>query len=137
MAYNLTNLTYQVIFYSCVLIGAIVLVTNIMNIAVSQRKKMTKKTTMGTYNTYMSVFNIMAFIFAAFLSIFPQSISKVELLTINVLGCKLIPFFARVFSQCVAWSNVLIAFDRIIVIFFSARNTRCINVIILKYHIYF
>jgi hypothetical protein len=127
--YDLTILTYQVIFYSCILIGAIGLVTNLLNIVISQRKKMTKKTTMGIYNTYMSVLNIMTIIFAAFLTTFPQSISNVELLTSSVLSCKLIPYFTRIFSQCVAWSNVLIAFDRMIVVFFSTRNWRYLNVI--------
>ena len=66
--YDLTNLTYNVIFYSCLLIGAIGFAANFLNIAISQQSKMQKKTTMGVYNTYMSAFNILTLVFVAFLS---------------------------------------------------------------------
>ena len=114
--YDLTNLTYKVIFYSCILIGAIGFLTNFLNIAISQQSKMQKKTTMGVYNTYMSAFNILTLVFVGFLSNFAQTLGETDLLTRTTLNCKLIPYFSRVFSQCVAWSNVLIAFDRMIMV---------------------
>jgi len=125
---DFTSETYRLQFYSSILIGSIGFITNIMNVVISQRKKLTKNTTMGLFNTFMSIFNVLGIVFVGFLNVFPQSIGEMELITSTMLSCKLIPFFTRVFMQSVAWSNVLVTFDRMLMVCIQTRNHRILMV---------
>jgi len=125
---DFTSETYRLQYYSSIFIGSIGFITNFMNIGICQRKKLTKNTTMGLYNTFMSIFNVLAIVFVGFLNVFPQSIGEMELVTSTMLSCKLIPYFSRVVIQCVAWSNVLVTFDRMLMVCIQTRNHRILMV---------
>jgi hypothetical protein len=103
--YNFTDVSLTVGYYSIVIICFVGYLTNVLNILVSMRQEM-RKTAMGFYNTIISSFNIVYLV----LALFQGS------LTSSVYACVLIPYFTRIIYQISTWSNVLVLFDRMILI---------------------
>jgi hypothetical protein len=102
--YNFTNVTITVGSYSIIVVCFVGYLTNVLNILVSMRQEM-RKTAMGFYNTIISIFNIGFLVFALFQN---------NYLTSSVYACVLIPYFTRIIYQMSTWLNVLVLFDRMI-----------------------
>ena len=132
---DLTALTYSVEFYSCLIVGNIGLVANLLNIMVSQRPEM-QKTTAGFYNILMSSFNILTLIVLAYLIFFPQSTGREQYVLISNLSCVLILYSYRVFAHMAAWLNVVVTLDRMLCVtspsrFKIIRSKRRLSFIVL------
>jgi hypothetical protein len=115
---DLTNLTVNFLYYSTISVGSIGFITNLMNIHVSLTNEI-QKTSMGFSNICLSIVTIFSIIFACFLTLYPQPFGMSNLLITSPLACKLIPFFARIFTQLGAWINVSMSFDRLIVMYYK------------------
>jgi len=116
---DLSQLTYTFEFYSVLIVCTLGFLTNFMNVHVSFKKEI-QKTTMGFYNIFMSLSSVFGIIFIGFLTFFPQSIGT-NLLTKSDLSCRLIPYLARIFPQVNAWLNVMVSFDRVILMTYANR----------------
>lgn len=112
--YNFTNITVTLGFYSMIAVSAFGILTNLLNIQVSVRKEM-RKTAMGFYNIIISTINCI------YLSL---ALINGNYLTTSQYACILIPYFLRVMYQMSSWLNVMILFDRMILI---THNKRRIN----------
>jgi hypothetical protein len=116
---DLSQLTYTFEYYSVLIVCTLGFVTNFMNVHVSFKKEI-QKTTMGFYNIFMSMSSVFGLIFIGFLTFFPQSIGT-NLLTKSDISCRLIPYLARIFPQVNAWLNVMVSFDRVILMTYENR----------------
>ena len=116
---NLTNATHLFEFYAVLIVSTIGFITNLMNIHVSSK---IQKTSMGLYNILLSICNIIGIFFVNILNFFPQSIGEKELILTSDLACKLIPYFTRLFPQLHAWLNIMISFDRLILMSYGNLN---------------
>jgi hypothetical protein len=110
--YNFTNITITFGQYSMIAVSAFGLLTNILNIQVSARKEM-RKTAMGFYNLIISTLNVAYLILALFQSTY---------LTSSQYACILIPYFTRIIYQMSSWLNVMVLFDRMILISYKRRS---------------
>lgn len=118
--YNFTNETLTIEFYGSIVIGSIGFLTNSLNLAVSLRENV-RKTKMGFYVTFVSIFNILAII-VNILDFFPQSIGQQQIILVSTYTCALVQYFSRVFLQISQWLNVLISFDRLSFLEYRARQ---------------
>ena len=113
---DFTNITHTVEFYFCVVVCNIGFAANILNIIVSTRKKILENT-VGFYNIFMSIFNILTLVVVGYLDLFSQSIGQTHLILRTNLNCLLISYFIRVFSQMSVWLNVLVTADRLLCVY--------------------
>jgi hypothetical protein len=113
MVFDLTDETYSLQFYMCVVIANFGILTNVLNIIVSSRENIQEIVVLGFYNICMSCLNILGLVFIGYLFSFSQSIGRVELISTSIYACLAIPFFARVISTMTSWLNVLVSYDRI------------------------
>ena len=118
--YNFTNETLSIEFYGSIVIGSIGFLTNSLNLTVSLRENV-RKTKMGFYVTFVSIFNILAII-VNILDFFPQSIGQQQTILISTYTCALVQYFSRVLLQISQWLNVLISFDRLSFLEYRARQ---------------
>jgi hypothetical protein len=118
--YKFTNEVLFIGFYGSIFIGSIGFLTNSLNLTVSLRENV-RKTKMGFYVTFISIFNILA-ITVNILDFFPQSIGKQEFVLISTYVCATIKYFSRVLLQISQWLNVLISFDRLSLLKYRARQ---------------
>ena len=118
--YNFTNETLSIKFYGSIVIGSIGFLTNSLNLTVSLRENV-RKTKMGFYVTFLSIFNILAII-VNILDFFPQSIGQQQIILISTYTCAFFQYFSRVFFQISQWLNVLISFDRLSLLEYRARQ---------------
>ena len=95
------------------IIGNFGFMANILKILVCCRKEL-QKNTMGFYNIYMSVNNILAMIFISYLTLFPQSIGQEQLINTSYINCIMISYFLRVFLASSSWLNVMVTLDRML-----------------------
>ncbi len=109
--YNFTNITMTFGQYSMIFVSAFGLLTNILNVQVSARKEM-RKTAMGFYNLIISTLNVAYLILALFQSTY---------LTSSPYACILIPYFTRIIYQMSSWLNVMVLFDRMILVSYKRR----------------
>ena len=107
---NLTSLSDQFAYYSCLTFVNVGYLSNILNIVVCSRKKL-RKTSMGFYNITMSIFNILNFVMG-YLQYFPETIGNPNLYFVSSLSCALISYILRCVVQMSAWLNVMVSFDR-------------------------
>ena len=117
--YNFTNETLSIEFYGSIVIGSIGFLTNSLNLTVSLRENV-RKTKMGFYVTFVSIFNILAII-VNILDFFPQSIGQQQIILVSTYTCALVQYFSRVLLQISQWLNVLISFDRLSLLEYRAR----------------
>ena len=110
--YNFTNLTVTLGFYSIIAVSAFGILTNLLNIQVSFRKEM-RKTAMGFYNIIISTINC---IYLCVVLINGNYLSTSQ------YACVLIPYFIRVMYQMSSWLNVMVLFDRMILISYNKRR---------------
>ena len=113
-ALYLTTVYNTIVYYTCLTVVNIGFASNILNILICLRKNI-QKTTMGLYNIFMSVSNIMSFMFA-YVLYFPESIGASDIILASYYSCILISFCARVFIQMSSWLNVMVSVDRTICI---------------------
>ena len=94
---NKINMTCN--YYSFMVVINLGLAGNVVNMLIFIiRRKYFAKSTMGFYNLFMSVFNILSLI-TAYVYIFPVSVGQVNLGLVSDLGCALIPFYTRLLSD--------------------------------------
>ena len=100
---DLVYLTEEIGLYVYLVIGAVGILTNILNIRVCLSKNM-RNTAMGFYNFITAIFNILFFI----VTLFSSSLSNFFDWT-----CIVGPYAMRVISQMSSWLNVMVSFDRL------------------------
>ena len=118
---NLDDLQKQISYYSCLTIGSIGLISNLINMAVCMRKKIGKEA-MGFYNPLMSLFNILSLI-SGILQLFPTSIGQNDLIVASNYHCILMSYLTRVSIHMSSWLNIMLSLDRTISITHPNRFT--------------
>ena len=109
----LTYFQNQFSYYTCLALGPVGLLSNLLNIAVCMRSKKLRQHSMGFYNPLMSSCNILVSIIAI-MQIFPASIGQQDLLVASDYSCVFTSYFSRVFVQMSSWLNIMLTLDRTI-----------------------
>ncbi len=113
------NIKNQILFYSCIILGPIGIISNILNIIVCKRKKI-RQLAMGFYSPIMSVFNMITLMFI-YLKFLPTVLGAQNLFSVSDWSCVVYTFFGHMCMQISVWLNVMVSFDRMISITFPHK----------------
>ena len=119
---NLKTVQGQFGYYSCLLMGNIGLISNLLNIVVCMRRKKIRRVSMGFYNPLMSLFNILNMIFA-YLYFLPVGMGLESLFFRSDYHCILLSYLGRICVQMSSWLNIMLSLDRTISITYPNRFT--------------
>ncbi|CAF0891700.1 unnamed protein product [Brachionus calyciflorus] len=118
----------KLLFYSNFTIIPLGIIFNLIQIGIFFRKKLFRLT-MNIFHIIISINNIMALILTSLR--FISLIEVYEFKDTSTLGCKIVPFFIRLFYQACVWLNFLVTLDRLIFIQNFVKNIHH-KILILK-----
>jgi hypothetical protein len=135
---DLTQESYYLEFYMCILIANFGFITNILNILVCLRKEI-RKMPMGFYNINISLNNIMILIVSCYLYFFSQSIGKKEIINMSMYTCLFLPFFSKLFVTISLFLDMMLTFDRLVCFSVNYRThfinnrKKCTQIVVVMY----
>ena len=142
---NLSNQTYpnsskniidSIRFYYQLLLMAFGIIGNIISLFIFTRPNLNKKTNTGILFTIICVFNIFIFIEEAFLGPFSKEIN-IQISLIILKSFNIETFIRYSLTEILPWIQVLICFDRFILVVYPMKAHIMRKKVDLKNLIYF
>ena len=107
------------VFYSLMVVIALTIILNTINIVVWSRKRF-KTSVISFYNILISILNIFTIILSTIPLIPKPIVQQVPTITSDFV-CNVVQYLGRVFLRLSSWTDVMVSFDRMLTVSYPTR----------------